>query len=71
MSGGQGKVLGQRPLGEGTVQRGALKMGKDAGSFPPGVVQDKTYSSISLRVDTGVPSGKVVVSHVTACFLST
>lgn len=46
-------------------------MGRDAGSFPPGVVQDKTYPSISLRVDTGVPSGKVVVSHVTASFLST
>lgn len=58
-------------MGEGIAQRGELKMGKDAGSFPPGVVQDKTYPSISPRVDTGVPSGKVVVSHVTACFLST
>lgn len=49
-------------------------MGKDAGSFPPGVAQDKTYPSISPRVGTGVPSGKVVVvmvSHVTACSLST
>lgn len=29
---------------EGTAQSGELKTGKDAGSFPPGVAQDKTLS---------------------------
>lgn len=45
-------------------------MGKDAGSFPPGVVQDKTYPSVSPRVDTG-EAVVVVVGHVTACSLPT
>lgn len=47
-------------------------MGEGAGSIPPGVVQDKTYPSISLAVDTGAPSGDMVVAlgRVVSCSLA-